>query len=83
MNTLMMLVARYEKPTVPLEEVCEEYFKMSPHTAKVRAGADQLPIPAFKLNKGQKAPWFVHLLDLANLIDKQRKEAMEEWKKAS
>lgn len=83
MKTMMLLLAQYEKTTIPLEDVCEEYFACSRHTAKVRAKASALPIPAFQVGKSNKAPWFVHVEDLANLIDQQRADALRDFKQAS
>ena len=83
MKTALLLMAQYEKTTIPLEDVCEEYFACARHTAIQKAKASTLPIPAFKVGAGQKAPWFVHVSDLAELIDKQRQEAKEEWNKAA
>lgn len=83
MNTAMLLMAQYEKTTILLEEICEEYFGCSRHTAIQKAKASTLPVPAFQVGSGQKAPWFVHVTDLAALIDKQREEARDEWNKAA
>lgn len=79
MNTIFMLLAEYEKPIVPLEEVCVKYFGLSKHTALVRARAATLPIPTFRLGETQKNPWFIHLNDLAKLIDDKAKEAHDEF----
>ena len=83
MNTALLLMAQYEKATIPLEDICKDYFGCSRHTAIEKAKASTLPIPAFRIGKTQKAPWFVHVTDLAEWIDKQREEAKEEWNKAA
>ena len=79
MNTALLLMAQFEKTTVLLEEICEDYFGCARHTAIQKAKAGTLPVPAFKIGTGQKAPWFVHVNDLAVLIDKQRERAKQEW----
>ncbi|GGA80560.1 hypothetical protein GCM10011369_23110 [Neiella marina] len=83
MKTALLLMAQYEKTTIPLEDICEEYFACSRHTAIQKAKASTLPVPAFQVGKGNKAPWFVHVDDLAQLIDKQRSEAKSEWGNAA
>jgi len=72
MQTIFMLLAQFEKPVVPLKEICGEYFGLSHQTARVRANAGQLPIPAFRTS--QKNDYLVHLADLAAYIDQQREK---------
>lgn len=78
MKTIYMLLAEFEKPIVPLLDVCENYFCMGSHTATNRAKRGTLPIPAFRLGKSQKNPWFIHLNDLAKLIDEQAAESKKD-----
>jgi hypothetical protein len=74
MKTIFMLLAQFEKPVVKLSEICEEYFGLSVQTARLRANAGLLPVPAFR--SSQKSEYLVHLEDLANYIDERRhKEA--------
>lgn len=75
----MLLMAQYEKPIIPLKEISREYFNLAPATACQRAVAAVLPIPAIRLGESQKAPWVVHVADLAKYIDEQRQKATEEW----
>lgn len=79
MKTAMLLMAQYEKTTLALEDICETYFACARHTALQRAKAGTLPVPAFQLGNSQKSPWFVHIDDLAKLIDQQRAEAKKDW----
>ena len=72
MQTVFMLLAQYEKPVVPLKEICSEYFGLSYQTARQRANAGMLPIPTFK--KKKKSDYLVHLTDLASYIDQQREK---------
>jgi len=83
MKTALLLMAQYEKTAIPLEDICQEYFSCSRHTAIQKAKASTLPVPAFQMGISQKSPWFVHVDDLAKLIDKRRGEAKEEWEKAA
>ncbi len=78
-KTEMLLMMRYETPTVPLDKICEEYFGCAKGTAKQRAKSGTLPVPAFRLGKSQKLPWLVNIGDLAAFIDRNHEEAKKEW----
>ncbi|MCB1555872.1 MAG: pyocin activator PrtN family protein [Alphaproteobacteria bacterium] len=78
-KTEMLLFVKYETPAIPLERICEEYFGCAKGTAKQRAKAGTLPIPAFRLGSSQKLPWMVKISDLAAFIDKTHEEAKKEW----
>ncbi len=77
MNTLFLLMSHYGKPTVPLADICNEYFGMSEHTAAVKAKSNQLPIPVFRLANSNKSPLMIHLEDLSKLIDERKQKAQE------
>ncbi|EGG92990.1 hypothetical protein IMCC1989_1943 [gamma proteobacterium IMCC1989] len=79
MKTEFLLMAQFEKAVVPLEDICAEYFGCARHTAKQKAKAGTLPVPAFQCSTSQKAPWMVHVVDLAKWVDKQRELAKEDW----
>ncbi len=78
-QTLWMLMAQFNgRATVQLDEICVDYFALSPNKARVHANSCSLPVPAFRLQASQKAPWLVHLSDLAAHIDKCRAAAAKE-----
>ncbi|EAM9430889.1 TPA_asm: pyocin activator protein PrtN [Salmonella enterica] len=77
MNTLLLLMAEYETPAVPLSEICEKYLGVKPSTAEKKALLGELSLPTFRLGESQKSPRLVHLQDLAELIDRKRKEGRE------
>lgn len=79
MKTVLLLMAQYEAATVPLEDICQQYFGCARHTAIQKAKAGTLPVPAFQMGASQKSTWVVHISDLAALIDKQRQQANDEW----
>lgn len=81
MNTVFALMAVYGGPTVPLEKICEEFLGLSRQEAMRQAAAGELPLPVFRLNKSRKAPYMVHITDLAKLIDDARARADETWKR--
>jgi len=79
LKTVFMLLAQYETPAVKLELICEDYFNMGYRTASQKAKAGSLPVPAFQCGNSQKSTWFVHVNDLAKLIDDRRKQARFDW----
>lgn len=81
MNTMFLLLAEYETQSIPLAAIAEKYLGMRPATADKKAGCGDLPIPTFRLLNSQKSPRLVHVSDLAEFIDKRRKEAKVEWEK--
>ncbi|CDH28834.1 conserved hypothetical protein [Xenorhabdus bovienii str. Jollieti] len=78
MNTAFLLMAEFETSQIPLSDIAERYFKMSPGTAERKANEGKLGIPTYKLNDSQKSPRIVHVNDLAAYIDKQREQASKE-----
>ncbi|MCX8963216.1 pyocin activator protein PrtN [Erwinia psidii] len=81
MNTMFLLMAEYETATIPLAAIAERYLGMKPATADKKAGCGDLPLPTFRIGDSQKSPRMVHVSDLAEFIDKRRKEAKEELKR--
>lgn len=79
MNTAFALLARFESPTVKLEDICYEFFGMSKDKAYQRANLNELPVPTFRCSESQKAPRLVHVDDLAKWMDEQRAAARVEW----
>ncbi len=79
MNTAYALFARFETPTILLSDVCEEFLGLSFKTAQYRANKGSLEIPTFKLTDKTSSPHLVHVDDLAQLIDEQRRKAKAEW----
>lgn len=76
----MLLMAQYESPTIPLEEVRETYFNItSKRESDNKARNHDYPVPVFKLG-GQRSPWMLHIKDLADYIDRVQREQSEVWK---
>ncbi|MCP1290899.1 pyocin activator protein PrtN [Chromobacterium haemolyticum] len=82
MKTAFLLMAQYERPVLKLDDICEEYFGLSPAEARRRANLNTLPVPTMRLAESQKAPVMVHIDDLAQFIDKQRQSAKESWERS-
>lgn len=79
MNTTFALIARFESSTVELKQISQEFLGITPKTAEQKAKACDLPFPTFKLRESERSPTLVKLEDLGAFIDKQYKEAREEW----
>ncbi|MFS9379440.1 pyocin activator PrtN family protein [Citrobacter sp. ANG330] len=77
MNTLYFLMAEFETVTPALSDICEKYLGIKPSTAEKKALRGELTLPTFRIGESQKAPRLVHLSDLAEQIDRARKEARE------
>ncbi|GEK08326.1 pyocin activator PrtN family protein [Pseudoalteromonas peptidolytica] len=82
-QTVYLLMAEYgAKIMIPLEDLALKVLGMSVNTAKRKAKSNELPFPAVKLNDSQKAPYLVHIQDLAAYIENQCSSARIEWGKA-
>lgn len=80
MKTIFLLMAEFDSPVIPLEDIRERYFKLSKQEADKKAKRHELPVPAFRMG-GQRSPWFVHVEDLAAYIDKLNQQQRTAWKK--
>lgn len=81
MNTAFALMAVYGGPTVPLDKICEELLGLSRQEAMRQAATGELPLAVFRLNNSRKAPYVVHIANLAKLIDDARERADDTWKR--
>jgi len=66
---------KYRAITVPLIDIVNDYY---PHLSKAkmmeRARQQEFPFSCFRLDGSQKAPYFVHINELAKFFDKQYRE---------
>jgi hypothetical protein len=76
-STYFGLLAEFGAANIPLDRVAPKYFGLSPAEAKRRAASKQLPCRVFRLG-GQKSPWLVSVVDLAELIDQRMVQAKQE-----
>lgn len=56
MNTVFLLMAEFNTPTIPLSQIAEKYLGMTIATANKKANCGELALPSFRLDQGQKAP---------------------------
>ncbi|MEQ5208694.1 pyocin activator PrtN family protein [Proteus sp. fly-1067] len=78
MNTVFLLLAEYETSQIPLSVVAEKFLSISPSWADKKANLGELPFPTYRDN--QKSGRLVHIVDLAEWIDKKREVAKAEFK---
>lgn len=80
MNTTFLLLAQYgARAIVPLEEVCRDYFRhLTPQQLMRRAMTGEIDLPITRIDTSQKSARGVHVLDLAEWIDRRRDAARKE-----
>lgn len=81
MNTELMLFARYEKPYVRLEDICQEFFGLCEKKAKEAAASQRLPVPVVRMTASRKSPMMIKLSDLAEYLDSRHEEYTNTWEK--
>ncbi len=70
-STQDYLFLQFGKLIVSLDDVCAEYFPQLKRTQITRKASEQgFPFPCFRLVDSQKAPYFVHISELAKALDK-------------
>lgn len=81
MNTAFLMMAEFGTADVPLEQVAQKYLGLDARVAKMRAARGELPFPAYRASSSQKAPWLVHVTDLAAWLVQARERAAADWQK--
>ena len=79
MNMTFALLARFNNPVVPLKEVCQEFFGITPKTAEQKAKAGTLPVPTFKMRDSERAPTLVNISDLGEFLELRYQQGREQW----
>ena len=79
MNTIFLLLAQYQKLIIPIELVCEDYFRhLTPEKLLRKATSGEIDLPIVRIEKSQKSARGIHLNDLAKYLDEQRHRALVE-----
>ncbi len=82
MNTVFLLMEEFESPVLRLEDMAPKYFGISClRKAKRMAATNEFPIAFFRVSSSNKCPWHCHIQDLADLIDTNRQQANDEYRK--
>jgi len=80
-STVDYLFIKHRSMTIKLEDVCSEYY---PHLTRAemlrRANNQEFPFSCFKLEpENKRAPFLVHVADLANILDKKYASASKDF----
>ena len=79
-NTLDDLYMQYWSMTVDLLLIVSDYY---PHLSKAealrKANNQDYPFSVFKIDQSKRAPFLVHVKDLADVLDKKYSEASKDY----
>ncbi|MFJ2714928.1 pyocin activator PrtN family protein [Pseudomonas sp. NPDC087346] len=80
MNTLLFLMVQYDgQVIVPIDRVCADYFShLTPEKLKSKVAAGQIDIVVVQIENSPKAARGIHIKDLADYLDAQRRTAKME-----
>ncbi len=83
--TLYLLMVQYSGRTVvPIDQVCRDFFgHLTVEKLLRKALRGDIALPIVRIETSQKAQRGVHLVDLANYIDKRRGAAVKECRQLS
>ncbi|MBB4808411.1 hypothetical protein HNP31_000089 [Acinetobacter johnsonii] len=74
------LFMKYRGMTVELMDIVADYY---PHLSKAealrKANNQEFPFSVFKIDQSKRAPFLVHVKDLANILDNQYSEASKDF----
>lgn len=80
LNTLDYLFMRYRSMTVDLLSIVSDYY---PHLSKAealrKANNQEFPFSVFKIDQSKRAPFLVHVKDLANVLDIEYSKAAQDY----
>lgn len=80
LETVDYLFMKYRSMTVDLMTVVSDYY---PHLSKAealrKANNCEFLFSVFKIDKSKRAPFLVHIKDLADVLDKQYSEASKDF----
>ncbi|QXW26419.1 pyocin activator PrtN family protein [Acinetobacter johnsonii] len=80
LNTNDYLFMKYRSMTVELMTIVSDYF---PHLSKAealrKANSQEFPFSVFKLDQSKRAPFLVHVKDLADVLDTEYTKAAQDY----
>lgn len=77
MNTVLLLLAQYQRAVVPLDTVATDYFSISPEKLARKIALGQIRLPVVRMSDSAKSARGVHVTDLAAYIDRARADALK------
>ena len=79
-DTSDYLFMKYRSMTVELMTIVSDYY---PHLSKAealrKANNQEFPFSVFKIDQSKRAPFLVHIKDLAVVLDKKYSEASKDY----
>lgn len=79
-DTSDYLFMKYRSMTIELMTIVADYY---PHLSKAealrKANNQEFPFSVFKIDQSKRAPFLVHIKDLADILDKQYSEASKDF----
>lgn len=60
---------------VPLDDIAQQFFNVTPKIARRKAALNILPVPAFRINGSRKGPLYVKRIDLEAMVQRRYDEA--------
>ncbi|MEM7935088.1 pyocin activator PrtN family protein [Morganella morganii subsp. sibonii] len=77
MNTTFLLMAEYETSQIPLAVVAKKFLNITEAYADKKANLGELPFPVYRDTTSQKSIRMVHVSDLAEWIDDERRKSKD------
>jgi len=79
-NTTELLFVKYRSMVVELMTIVADYY---PHLSKAealrKANNQEFPFSVFKIDQSKRAPFLVHVKDLANVLDTEYSKASKDF----
>ena len=79
-KTIDYLFIKYRSMTVEFLTIIADYY---PHLSKAealrKANNQEFPFSVFKIDQSKRAPFLVHVKDLADILDKQYSKASKDF----
>ncbi|ENU59082.1 MULTISPECIES: pyocin activator PrtN family protein [Acinetobacter] len=79
-NTTDLLFIKYRSMIVELMTIVADYY---PHLSKAealrKANNQEFPFSVFKIDQSKRAPFLVHIKDLADILDSKYLEASKDY----
>ena len=79
-DTSDYLFMKYRSMTIELMTIVADYY---PHLSKAealrKANSQEFPFSVFKIDQSKRAPFLVHVKDLANVLDTEYSKASKDY----
>ena len=80
LKTIDYLFIKYRSMTVELMTIVTDYYpNLSKAEALRKANNQEFPFSVFKIDQSKRAPFLVHIKDLADILDSKYSEASKDY----